>query len=271
MTERKEQKIAVLTENADSDKNLILHGIKLAASFHKEVCFVFVQEKKKKADSELAKTILEGYRKIVNRDIPSLRVHTVFLNEDPVKAIHPLVDEQEVILIIARQALYRKWSRAVRHSPVPFLFVNEKQTTISDYKKVILPIDLRKESKDAILWASYFARFHHSGINAIAARDKMKENKKSVQKNILWLKKLFSTFNLGIKVFKGQTNSLKIQFEALDLAKQSDADLLIVLGSSYVSVIDRLIGLPEKKIVKNAGLLPVLLINPRKDIYHLCD
>jgi hypothetical protein len=271
MTNSKNQKIAVLTENADSDKNLILHGIKQATAFQKEVCLVYVHTKNKKDDSGPAKTVLEGYQKIVTRDIPSLPVHTVFLNEDPVKAIHPLVDEQEVILIIARQALYSKWSRAVRLSPVPFLFVNEKQTTISDYKKAILPVDLRKESNDAILWASYFARFHRSGINAIAACDKMKENKKSVQKNILGMKKLFSTFNLGIKVFKGQTNSLKIQFEALDLAQQSDADLLIILGSSYVTVFDKLIGLPEKKIMKKAGLLPVLLINPRKDMYILCD
>jgi hypothetical protein len=188
-----------------------------------------------------------------------------------VKALHPLVDEQEAILIIARQTLYRKWSRAVRHSPVPFLFINEKQTTISDYKKVILPVDLRKESRDAILWASYFARFNRSGINAIAASDKARENKKSIQKNILWLKKLFSTFNLGIKVFKGSTNSLEIHFEALDLAKSSKADLIIILGSSYISIIDLIVGLPENKIIKDAGELPVLLINPRKDMYMLCD
>jgi len=271
MADRKEQKIAVLTENADSDKNLILHGIKLATAFQKELCFVFVQEKNKKADSGLAKTVLEGYRKVVNRDIPDLPVSSVFLHGDPVEAIPPLVDEQEAILIIARQALYRKWSSSIRHSPVPFLFVNEKQKNLSDYKKVVLPVDLRKESRDAILWASYFARFSHAGINVLAANDKARDNIKSVQKNIVLMKTLFKKLHVGLKVFKGSTNSLKIHFEALDLAKSSKADLIIILGSSYISFIDLIVGLPENKIIKNAGELPVLLINPQKDMYIMCD
>jgi len=36
-------------------------------------------------------------------------------------------------------------------------------------------------------------------------------------------------------------------------------------------LLDLLIGLPEKKIVRNAGHLPVMLINPRKDICMMCD
>ena len=46
MPEKKEQKILVLVENKDSDKNLILHGIKLAAALKKELCFLFIQNKK---------------------------------------------------------------------------------------------------------------------------------------------------------------------------------------------------------------------------------
>jgi len=271
MSEKKEQKIIVLIDNTDSDKNLILHGLKLAAAFQKELCFIYIIPKNKPYNSGHIQNILTGYQKIVSNEIPSLPVNFITLKGNPKDLIDPLADEHEAILIIACSSLFKKWSGAVRSSPVPFLFVNKNQTNIPDYKKIIIPVDLRGESKDAILWASYFARFNNSGINVLAANDKAKENIKSVQKNIFMMKKLFSKLKVGMKVFKGSSNSLKIQFEALELAKTSKADLIIILGSSYISFIDLIVGLPENKIIKMAGEMPVLMINPRKDMYIMCD
>lgn len=261
----------VLVENKDSDKNLILHGIKLAVSFRKELCFLVITSNHNELKSQLTRSILEGYKKIVTHDIPLLRVSSVILSGKPGQHVIPLVDEHEAILVVVRSALFDRWSGAVKQSPVPYLFVNGNSALIPDYKKIVLPIDLRKESKDAVLWASWFARFNNSGINAVVANDKDKENQRNVKKNILFLKKLFVKFNLGLKVFKGTKGSLKIQFEALELAHTSRADLIIILGSSYISFIDILIGLPEKKIIRAAGELPVLIINPRKDMYIMCD
>jgi hypothetical protein len=82
---------------------------------------------------------------------------------------------------------------------------------------------------------------------------------------------LFQKFKIEHKIYKGAKSSLQNAFEALDLALTSDCDLLVILGSSVITPLDRLIGLPEKKIIKKAGNLPVLLINPRKDNYILCD
>ncbi|MBN1820223.1 MAG: hypothetical protein JXR31_06160 [Prolixibacteraceae bacterium] len=269
MPEKKEQKIVVLIENKESDNNLILHGIKLAAAFKKELCFLLVQNNKQ--ISKLSESIIAGYKAVVKRDIPVLPVSDLILNGKPKDLIDPLVDEHEAILIILRNKLFKNWASAVRISPVPFLFVNENQNSVPDYKKVVLPLDLRKESKDSVLWASYFARFNNSGINVLAANDNIKDNIKSVQKNILMMKKLFTKFNIALKIFKGTSGSMKIQFEALELAKSSGAEMIIILGSSYISFIDIFIGLPENKIIRNAGTLPVLLINPRRDLYIMCD
>jgi hypothetical protein len=64
---------------------------------------------------------------------------------------------------------------------------------------------------------------------------------------------------------------LQNSFEALEFALSENADLLILLGSSVITPLDWLIGLPERKIIRNAGNLPVLLVNPRRDNYILCD
>ncbi|MEN8117041.1 MAG: hypothetical protein ABFS16_08690, partial [Bacteroidota bacterium] len=78
-------------------------------------------------------------------------------------------------------------------------------------------------------------------------------------------------FNIRHKVFKGTKSSFRNSFEALELALSSNSNLLILLGSSTITPIDLLVGLPERKIIKLAGKLPVLVVNPRRDNYLLCE
>jgi len=134
-----------------------------------------------------------------------------------------------------------------------------------------MPVDIRKENSDAALWCSWFGRFNKSEVVVIGANDKDREMQKMVGHNILLAKKLFNKFQIRHKVYKGIKSSLGNAFEALELAKSSESDLLVILGSSTITPLDWLIGLPERKIIKQAEQLPVLFINPRRDNYILCD
>ena len=59
-------------------------------------------------------------------------------------------------------------------------------------------------------------------------------------------------FGIDHKIFKGTKSSLRNTFEALDLAQSSNSDLLVILGSSNITPLDLLIGLPERKLIKKA-------------------
>ena len=156
-------------------------------------------------------------------------------------------------------------------SSVSLLFINSEVEKISDFKQLILPLDLRPENSDTALWASYFGRFNQSGIVLLAANDKHSEAKKQVAKNVVLTQKLFQKFNIQHKIFKGEKTSFGNSFEALELAKKSKADLLLILGSSNITPLDYLLGLPEKKIIKSRAQIPILFLNPKKDNYILCD
>jgi len=69
----------------------------------------------------------------------------------------------------------------------------------------------------------------------------------------------------------GKTSSWRICEETLENASAMHGDVMIFSGSTSISLLDLLVGLPEKKIVQKAGPLPILLINPRKDICMICD
>jgi hypothetical protein len=52
MSENKEQKIVVLLSLTDTDKNLILNGIRIASIFNKELCLCYNHSKKEKKEKD---------------------------------------------------------------------------------------------------------------------------------------------------------------------------------------------------------------------------
>jgi len=267
----KEQKIVVLLTLTPSDKMLILNGLKIASLFRKEVCLLFNHSKKEKKYRDEFKRKLIEYSIPIKNEMPVLKVSTLLLSEKLTRLPEKLSDDYEAIFMVAPSSQFAKYSKALSESPIPFLFVNENRETIPEYKNLVLPIDLRKENSDSALWSSYFGRFNDTAIVVVAANDKDQTDQKQVAKNVVLSKKLFQKFNISHKIFRGQKSSLGNAFEALDLALSANADFITILSSSIITPLDLVVGLPERKIIKKAGPLPVLIINPRKDNYILCD
>lgn len=270
MSENKAQKIAVLTQLKSSDKTLILNGIKLASMFKKELCLVYNYAPKEKSKHHEFKSILENYLQPVKREIPQLKTSVLLMSKKTLMLPVTLADDYEAIIIVANSNDFKLYSRSVTESPVPFLFVHP-ESDISDFNKVVIPVDLRGQISDSVVWSSYFGRFNNAEFIAVAATEKGKDEQRQVTKNVVLTKKLYEKFNLKHKIYKGEKSSWRNAFEALDFAASSGCNLFILLGSSAVTPLDYLVGLPERKIIKQANDLPVLYINPRRDNYVLCD
>jgi hypothetical protein len=271
MTKKKNQKIIVLLCLNSSDKTLILNGIKIASIFQKELCLVYNYSRREKKKQGLFKEQLYEYTLLIKKDLPKLKISTLLLSEKRANLSEKLSDDYEAILVIASSLKFSIHSKSVTESAIPFLFVNDNENMVSEFKNLILPLDLRKESSESALWSSYFGRFNNSEIVVVAANDKGKDAKQQLAKNAFLSKKLFQKFKINYKIFLGTKSSFGNTFEALDLALSSKSDLLVILGSSTITPLDLLIGLPERKIIKKAGDLPILIINPRRDNYILCD
>ncbi|MDX8339875.1 hypothetical protein SLH46_11815 [Draconibacterium sp. IB214405] len=270
MTDSKEQKIVVYTELKDSDQNLILHGLKLAAIFKKELCLLYNYQPKQKKQRDELKEKLQNYAAIIKQEIPEQKVSTLLMSESQTRLPDLLAEDYEAIIIVLNALNFKQYSTLLTETSVPFLFVHP-ESKITHYNHLVQPIDLRKEISDSSLWCSYFGRFNAAEIVSVAANDKTTEAKNNVNKNAELTRKLYRKFDIAHKLYKGGKSSLRNVFEALELALASDCNLLVILGSSSITPLDYLIGLPERKIINRAGKLPVMVINPRKDNYILCD
>jgi len=270
MSETKNQKIVIISNLIEEDLNLIKHGLLLAKNFRKEVLVVQHLNRKNKKNSILLERTLSNLLNSIREKNPELSITSLIskINYDEFPQV--LADDYEAILILASSLKYKKFATAVSNSPVPFLFINPGLSE-SSYKNIVFPLDLRKENADTTLWCSWFGRFCNSNIAVVVANDKDTDSKRQVHHNLLFAKKLFQKSAINYKLYKGQRTSLFNSFEASDYAINSKADMLILLGSSTITPLDWLIGLPERKIIKKAGKMPVLLVNPRRDNYILCD
>jgi nucleotide-binding universal stress UspA family protein len=263
------QKIVVYLTSDGSDSGLIPAGIRLAAAFRKELRLLSLVSSQQTL--KISEDLLQSYAGMVRQQYPDLQVSAVTL-------IHPgkilakiLADDMETILLIAGAQHFNMFSETLRNSPVPFLFMHTNREITSEFKKIIIPVDLRNQNKDSLLWSVFFGRNIRSEIIAIGANDRSADSRKQVNVHLNALKRLLVKSEIPHKIYRGSRGSLSIQQEALETASELGADMMILLGSSYITWLDRLIGLPEAKIIRKAAALPVLVVNPRRETYLVCD
>ena len=65
-------------------------------------------------------------------------------------------------------------------------------------------------------------------------------------------------------------DSFKLTQEAAERQRDFQHDLLILTASRDYGLDDILFGPPERKAIQRA-LVPVMLVNPREDLFSLCD
>jgi nucleotide-binding universal stress UspA family protein len=152
--------------------------------------------------------------------------------------------------------------KVITNSTVPFVVVQERNER-DGYRKIVLPMDLTKESKHkldlTIRMANYFKskvyifsqcendQFLKNAVdrNAGYARNEMKKN--GIEYELIEAKEK--------KDFTGQLNSY---------AASVDADLIAIVNSQERGVHELLSGTSEREIITNGAQIPVMCVNPLK-------
>jgi len=263
------QKIVVICDFSERMKEVIVHGIRMAGVLRKELCLMAIW-KDKAHKIQLQEKLIQT-SKTLKGNLPDMEISWLLLQKSLHENMQKLVDDYEAVLVVLHQADIIWAMKAFRESSIAFLFVKGEIPRFLSYKNVLVPIDFRKASKETSLWASYFGRFNKSQVQLIYAHETDKDQANKLLRNLNFFKKFLSSLNVRHHEVAGKSSSWGICNEAIVKADELNGDVLIFSGSSAISLIDLLIGLPEKKIIRKAGHLPILMINPRKDICVLCD
>lgn len=264
-----DQKIIVLCDFSRQMNEVIVHGARMADMLRKELC-LFGLWKNKSQKTEVQEKLIELSRNL-KRQLPQLQISNLILKNTLETNIAKLVDDYNAVLLVLHQSLIGATLKAFRESSIAFLYVSGNSPEYLQYKNVLVPVDYRKASKETSLWASYFGRFNKALIQVIYARETNRDDESRLMKNVGFFDKFLNSLHVRHQLVAGKSSSWGICKEALNRSAEWKGDLMIFSGSSSITLLDLLIGLPEKRIVQQAGNLPVMLINPRKDICMMCD
>jgi len=159
----------------------------------------------------------------------------------------------------------RSLLNACRDLRIPYLFFKDSFHHLS-LDKVILPVGFLEEELEKAQFAAAFGRFCNSEINILLANDYGSKAETNAKKMAL----LFDKFHLNYTLEKAIKDSFKVEVESIEVAEKVKGDIIIVSASRDYGLDDILFGPKEYHIVKKSPV-PVLLVNPRGDLYALCD
>lgn len=267
MTNLSEQKIIVCCDFTESMNDAIAHGSRIAGIFGKELCLFYPAVTCEKKEKQKAQ---EKLKKVINdlKDQGSgLSVSSLTLNGDLTDSVERLAEDYDGIMIVLTTENIREKLIALRQSLIPFLFIQGNSDKYLWYDHILLQVNDSKVVKNTALWATYFGRFNRAGIEILVAEGKNEEQKQLIKGNLEPILELFS--NLDISILQ-RSGSSDFYCDVVKNSLKEPFNLLIIPGWQ-ISKADDLFVFPELELIMAAGELPVLCVNPNRDMYILCD
>ncbi len=213
---------------------------------------------KNKTSLYVANTIAERMDFIVEEiGLSNLdNINTLIENKDAALLIIGLNSDKEI----------QNYLNNCRELRIPYIFVKNEIPNNFNIDNILLPITNLEEEREKGPFSSSFARHFNCPITIYQPNDYGSK----ATTNIEAIKVLFNSFSLKYEIIKGKKDSNGIEFEAGLLNKNKSNSLLIISASRDYGLDDIIFGPKERKIIKNTNI-PTMLINPRGDLYALCD
>jgi nucleotide-binding universal stress UspA family protein len=151
--------------------------------------------------------------------------------------------------------------KVITNSSVPFIVVQERNER-EGYKKIVLPMDLTKESKQKLDLTIRMANYFKSKVYIFTQMEDDQFLKNAVDRNAGYARNEMKK--------NGIEYELTTAKEKKDFVKQLnkysasvDADLIAIVNSHERGVHELLHGTAEREILSNESQIPVMCVNPQ--------
>lgn len=165
----------------------------------------------------------------------------------------------------------RRELEACREERRPYVFVTNTMT-IKPLHRLLVPVSMLEEETYKAEICTYLARKTGAHIILLQANDYGSHARQNVNRIVSHIKGVMerSGETISYEIVMARKNSFKLTQEAAERQRDFQHDLLVLTASREYGLDDILFGPPEQKAIQHA-LVPVLLVNPRADLFSLCD
>ena len=240
------------------------YAVNLSANLNNEIKLVHLVDEKSKVDdaeSKLNKIISSTESSDNTLITPLVRVGNIF--EDIAK----IVKEENVNLIImgthgprGMQKIFGSFAmKVITSSDVPF-FVIQQNTEVKSLKKILVPIDLEKESLQIVNVAGDIANMYKAEVFLVAEKQDDELLSRKIKNRIHIVKKQYE--ERGIKCTieliedKGSYNT-----KIMNYCRENEIDL-VAIAYHTTSILPQFDNFAQK-LITNEELLPCVIINSK--------
>lgn len=279
MTQRKEQEILVYHDFTEAGEKAVEWGIFLSKHLKKQLFILHVINENSPISIEYGndkfsnsknrlKNLCEGIEKE-----HELKVAYAYEEGCTCTVINSNAEKRDAIFVIAaihglNEIQYlsgKSLIKIVRKARIPYLVLHKESPAPELGKSILFPVSLQKEIKQKVGWATFFAFRMKINIELFLPKER-----EDIANNLQFAKKFFSSYELDYKEIFTNASQFKINTEAIKYADTTRVLVMCVITTLNVSLLDRIIGLPESRLCSNSKRLPILLVNQRKDLYVPC-
>lgn len=153
----------------------------------------------------------------------------------------------------------------------PYVFITNTMN-VKPLRQLLVPVSMLEEETYKAEICTYLARKTGAHIILLQANDYGSHARQNVNRIITHIKAVAERSGgpISYEVVQARKNSFKLIQEAAERQRDFQHDLLILTASRDYGLDDILFGPPERKAIQHA-LVPVMLVNPREDLFSLCD
>lgn len=155
-------------------------------------------------------------------------------------------------------------SRAVKvvvSSRIPFLIVQDKPVK-DKLQSILLPIDFKRENKEKAQWIFHLSTRFELTVTIFKSHPKDRGFRRKMLSNMKYIENYLKARDVKYHV-ESSTGKKSFKEEVVEYAKGNDFDMILIMATRDIKLVDYIFGAPEQYIIANEYALPVMCINPR--------
>ena len=283
----KDNIILVPTDFSSASNNAVEHAVSIAKLFDNEITLLYVVETSmfsaifgsnveksilmdniQKKLQEKAEKIKEAHPKLeVNTLVREGKVYKQIIDVSETMACDSIVMGFNGLNNIER-FMGSTTTRVLKSSNVPVVIVKDVQSRMS-YERIVLPIDLTKESRQKVSWAVHLAKQYNSEIHVIMEVESDEFFMNKVKASLAQVEKILQQNDVKFvsKLLDDQEYPDNFGKDIIKYAEEVKADLIMIMTQKESEIQDYLrLGTFARHIIQESRSIPVMAINPKDTV-----
>lgn len=261
------KKILVPSDFTRVSYNAISHAIKVAEANGAEIHVLHVIGSKGMAND--AKLKLEALKTTIKNDF-NVEIKTAFRIGSIFEDVDEFSVEIDANLIImgshgAKGMQFLNGSRALRmleESKVPFVIVQEKGIDVNGYDRIVVPLDLNKETKQKLGVAANMAKYFDAKVYLVSPNETDEFLKNQLDRNINYAENYFEERDIRVESKILENKSSGFVKDLIKYSHEIEADLISIMNFNESGLVSFFGGTYQQQVVSNEHEIPVLCLNP---------